>query len=84
VLQVDAEGGVGGGGGEAGSSDDEEADADDPSRKATKFDDDLRALDLEVHVDLKSAQQAASNGELGRGELSLMKAILAQVGPGRC
>ena len=29
-------------------------------------------------MDLRAAQRAASNGELGRGELSLMKAILAQ------
>ena len=72
VLEVDAEGDVV----EDGEESDE--DGDDAVGDRARFEDNLRALDLEVHVDLAAAQRAASNGELGRWELSLMKAILAQ------
>jgi len=61
VLEVDADGGVGGGGDE--STDDEGGGGgDDAAKRATRFEDDLRALDLDVHVDLRAAQRAVSNG----------------------
>ena len=46
--------------------------------RPTSFEDDLRALDLAVHVDLHAARRAARGGSLGRGETSLMKAVLVQ------
>jgi len=71
VLAPDGDGGAGG-------SDPDPDDDDDEKSPSTVFEDELRALDLAVHVDLCAARRAARGGALGRGETSLMKAILAQ------
>ena len=74
VLAPDGDGGAGG------SDPDSDDDENDRAVKGptTGFEDELRALDLAVHVDLRAARRAARGGALGRGETSLMKAILAQ------
>ena len=79
VLAPDGEGGAGGS--DAEDSEDENGDTNRNNMKTyrpTSFEDDLRALDLAVHVDLHAARRAARGGSLGRGETSLMKAVLVQ------
>ena len=79
VLAPDGEGGAGGS--DVEDSEDENGDGNERHMKSdrpTSFEDDLRALDLAVHVDLHAARRAARGGSLGRGETSLMKAVLVQ------
>ena len=79
VLAPDGDGGAGGSDPDENDDDDTAGDADEKGpRPTTGFEDELRALDLAVHVDLRAARRAARGGALGRGETSLMKAILAQ------
>ena len=78
VLAPDGEGGAGGS--DVEDSEDENGDGNERhmNDRPTSFEDDLRALDLAVHVDLHAARRAARGGSLGRGETSLMKAVLVQ------
>jgi hypothetical protein len=76
VLEMDLTGGVVGGGGGDDDGSDSDAAADAAVADAARFEAELQALDLEVHVDLRSARRAAMNGTLASHELSLLKAIL--------